>query len=300
MPTYDVTLKRFSSGAVWEAIYPKTRAENIISGTFHVDRIPLLDAAKIGSGAFHVDRIPLLDAAKIGSGAFHVDRIPLLDAAKINSGTINAARLPAIALTNIFTATTLAVFITNVYSLDITGVQIGDIVICTTENKTYVHNGGSAGTSADFSALATPTDLVTSVAGKTGVVTLVKADVGLGNVDNTSDANKPVSTAQATAIELKVTANTAITAGTKAKITYDAKGLVTGGADLLPADIPVLDAAKITTGTFVDARIPSLAISKITNLQATLDAKQQMMPLTTEALLSGISGSEGMIALVQA
>ena len=44
---------------------------------------------------------------------------------------------------------------------------------------------------------------VTSVAGKTGAVTLVKADVGLGNVDNTSDANKPVSTAQQTALNLK-------------------------------------------------------------------------------------------------
>lgn len=32
---------------------------------------------------------------------------------------------------------------------------------------------------------------------------LVKADVGLGNVDNTSDANKPVSTAQAAAIALR-------------------------------------------------------------------------------------------------
>lgn len=41
---------------------------------------------------------------------------------------------------------------------------------------------------------------VSSVAGKTGVVTLAKADVGLGNVDNTSDVNKPVSTAQAAAI----------------------------------------------------------------------------------------------------
>lgn len=41
---------------------------------------------------------------------------------------------------------------------------------------------------------------VTSVARKTGAITLAKADVGLGNVDNTSDANKPVSTAQATAI----------------------------------------------------------------------------------------------------
>lgn len=33
---------------------------------------------------------------------------------------------------------------------------------------------------------------------------LTKTDVGLGNVDNTSDANKPVSTAQATAIGLKL------------------------------------------------------------------------------------------------
>lgn len=44
---------------------------------------------------------------------------------------------------------------------------------------------------------------VVSVAGKTGAVSLVKADVGLGNVDNTSDANKPVSTAQQTALDLK-------------------------------------------------------------------------------------------------
>ena len=44
---------------------------------------------------------------------------------------------------------------------------------------------------------------VTSVASKTGAVTLVKADVGLSNVDNTSDANKPVSTAQQTALDGK-------------------------------------------------------------------------------------------------
>lgn len=44
---------------------------------------------------------------------------------------------------------------------------------------------------------------VTSVAGKTGAVTLNKSDVGLANVDNTSDANKPVSTAQRTALNLK-------------------------------------------------------------------------------------------------
>ena len=50
---------------------------------------------------------------------------------------------------------------------------------------------------------------VTSVFGRVGNVVAANGDytksqVGLGNVDNTSDANKPVSTAQATAIALKL------------------------------------------------------------------------------------------------
>lgn len=45
---------------------------------------------------------------------------------------------------------------------------------------------------------------VTSVAGKTGAVTLAKGDVGLGNVDNTSDAGKPISTAVSVALSGKV------------------------------------------------------------------------------------------------
>lgn len=42
---------------------------------------------------------------------------------------------------------------------------------------------------------------VQSVAGKTGAVTLVKGDVGLANVDNTSDLAKPISTATQTALD---------------------------------------------------------------------------------------------------
>ena len=55
----------------------------------------------------------------------------------------------------------------------------------------------------------------------------------------------------------KVDANSAITGATKAKITYDSKGLVTAGADLTASDIPSLPASKITSGTFADARIAS-------------------------------------------
>jgi hypothetical protein len=52
-------------------------------------------------------------------------------------------------------------------------------------------------TTAVEAAAASP---VQSVAGRAGAVTLVKGDVGLGSVDNTSDASKPVSTATATAL----------------------------------------------------------------------------------------------------
>ena len=41
---------------------------------------------------------------------------------------------------------------------------------------------------------------VSSVAGKKGIVTLTKDDVGLSNVDNTNDLNKPLSTATQTAL----------------------------------------------------------------------------------------------------
>jgi hypothetical protein len=67
--------------------------------------------------------------------------------------------------------------------------------------------------------------------------TALKTALALNNVDNTSDANKPVSSATQTALDAKVDENAAITGATKTKITYDAKGLVTAGADATTADI---------------------------------------------------------------
>ncbi len=48
------------------------------------------------------------------------------------------------------------------------------------------------------------TDAVTSVAGRTGNVMLTKQDVGLSNVDNTADKDKPVSSATQTVLNTKV------------------------------------------------------------------------------------------------
>jgi hypothetical protein len=44
---------------------------------------------------------------------------------------------------------------------------------------------------------------VNTVNTRSGDVTLTKSDVGLANVDNTSDANKPVSSAMQAALDLK-------------------------------------------------------------------------------------------------
>jgi len=64
--------------------------------------------------------------------------------------------------------------------------QEGDVVVRSDENKTYMHNGGSAGNMNDYTLLATPTDAVTSVGGNTGVVT--NAQIA-ASVEAASDSN---------------------------------------------------------------------------------------------------------------
>lgn len=49
-------------------------------------------------------------------------------------------------------------------------------------------------------------------------------------------------------------ANSGVTAGTYAKVTVNAKGLVTGATGLVASDIPALDAGKITSGILPAAR----------------------------------------------
>ena len=109
-------------------------------------------------------------------------------------------------------------------------------------------------------ALATT---VAAKADKTYVDSQIASVTG-GNVANATSAGK-LTTARTIAMSGDVTwsvsfdgtanvsavgtlANSGVTAGTYAKVTVNAKGLITGGASLVAADIPALDWTKITSG----------------------------------------------------
>ncbi|WP_230671128.1 hypothetical protein [Rathayibacter sp. Leaf248] len=127
------------------------------------------------------------------------------------------------------------------------------------------YNAGNAADYVDaFQAAASAP--VQSVAGKQGAVTLAKVDVGLGSVDNTSDASKPVSAATSSALATKVDKMAGLglssndyTAPEKTKLAG-----VAAGATANAADASLRDRATHTG---------SQAVATVVGLQTALDAK---------------------------
>ncbi len=100
--------------------------------------------------------------------------------------------------------------------------------------------------------------------------TLNSAAVGLGNVNNTSDASKPISTAQQTALDGKAAAS-----HTHADATTGASGLMSGADKTKLNDIATNATANATDAQLRDraTHTGSQAISTVTGLQTALDGK---------------------------
>lgn len=108
----------------------------------------------------------------ISEGAINADVLGAISAGQnisiSETGEISAS---AVSLTDVYTADDE----TEHLALDPTPNQ-GDVVIRADENKTYIHNGGTAGTMADYTELAQSSG-VNSVNSYTGVVNLASTDL---------------------------------------------------------------------------------------------------------------------------
>ena len=105
---------------------------------------------------------------------------------------------------------------------------------------------------------------VTSVNGKQGAVVLDKGDVGLGNVDNTADADKPISTAQQAALNAKADKTTTINGhALSGNVTIEkgdvGLGNVTNDAQVKRSEMGVASgvATLDTTGKVPASQLPS-------------------------------------------
>ena len=136
-----------------------------------------------------------------------------------------------------------------------------------TKCKITYDSKGLVTAGADLSA----SDIPSLTLSKISDVTATAAEVNVldGITASTTELNycDGVTSAIQTQIDNKVTKNANITAATKCKITYDAKGLVTNGADLAASDIPDLSstyvavtqigAANGVAGLGADGKVPS-------------------------------------------
>ncbi len=117
------------------------------------------------------------------------------------------------------------------------------------------------------------TESVTSVNGKTGIVSLTAADIGLGAVNNTSDASKPVSTAQQAALDGKVdkvAGQSLMTAAERTKLDSIAAGAQVNVATNLGQGTRTSTGIPLTSSTGTGTTLP-VATTVLAGLQSAAD-----------------------------
>ena len=141
-------------------------------------------------------------------------------------------------------------------------------------DKTHVHAFSEITTTPTTIAGYGITDAYTKTETNTQISTAIAGVVAsspetLNTLDELSAAlgdDPNFATTVATQIGTKVTANTAITGATKTKVTYDSKGLITGGTDAVVADISGLTEALAGKANVIHSHVKA----DITDFPATM------------------------------
>ena len=118
---------------------------------------------------------------------------------------------------------------------------------------------------------------------------VTKAQVGLSNVDNTSDANKPISSATQTALNAK---ENTITAGTTAQYyrgdkTFQTLDKTAVGLSNV-ANVDTTNAGNISSGTLSDSRLSA----NVTTQGNTFNTANKLVQLDATAKLPAVDGSQ--------
>ena len=161
-----------------------------------------------------------------------------------------------------------------------TDLALGEIAVNTTDGKLYLKKSDGG----EFIVEVGP---IISVAGRRGAVPLAKADVGLSNADNTSDAGKPISTATQLALDGKASAvhSHTIANVTNLQTSLDAKAPLASpaltGTPTAPTQAQGNNSTRLATTAYVDTLGAAKAnlshahvITDVTGLPAAIDGKQ--------------------------
>ena len=182
MAIRKIEMRPPGTGDYADILYPKSSADIVVStdGTVQGD-IDALNSGKANVTHNHtksqITDFPALGTVASKNTGTTSGTIPILG----TGGKLDVGILPAIAISDTFVVASQALM------LALTA-EVGDIAVRTDLNKSFILKTSPSSTLANWQELLTPTDSVSSVAGKTGAVTLSSGDVGLGNVTNESKA----------------------------------------------------------------------------------------------------------------
>jgi hypothetical protein len=165
------------------------------------------------------------------------------------SGKIPTDQIPAISFSSV------KVLNNQADMLALNSAVVGSVVIRTDVNKNYVLSAADPTVLANWIELLTPAPPVQTVNGYSGNVNITKSDIGLSNVDNTSDANKPVSTATQNALNLKAVAAD-VTTALALKATIASPSLT--GTPLAPTAAAGTNTTQIATTEYVNTAVASI------------------------------------------